>query len=63
MSGTQIGEAILDPKWTFQKLPGMRRQASASPIKPENVDAWLNPDPKNLDALFALASRRTCDAS
>ncbi|MFM0137835.1 SOS response-associated peptidase family protein [Caballeronia grimmiae] len=24
------------------------------PIKPENVDAWLNPDPKNLDAMYAI---------
>jgi putative SOS response-associated peptidase YedK len=23
-------------------------------IKPEHVDAWLNPDPSNLDALFAI---------
>ena len=23
-------------------------------IKPEYVDAWLNPDPNNLDALFAI---------
>lgn len=23
-------------------------------IKPEHVDAWLNPDPNNLDALFAI---------
>jgi hypothetical protein len=24
------------------------------PIKPENVDAWLNPDPENLAALYAI---------
>lgn len=23
-------------------------------IKPEHIDAWLNPDPKNLEALFAI---------
>lgn len=23
-------------------------------LKPENVDAWLNPDPKNLDAQYAI---------
>ena len=23
-------------------------------IRPEHVDAWLNPDPNNLDALFAI---------
>ena len=23
-------------------------------IKPEHVDAWLNPDPKNLAALYAI---------
>lgn len=23
-------------------------------IKPEHADAWLNPDPENLDALFAI---------
>lgn len=25
-----------------------------SNIKPEHVDAWLNPDPSNLDASFAI---------
>jgi len=24
------------------------------PIKPENVDAWLNPDPKNLATQYAI---------
>ncbi len=24
------------------------------PIKPENVDAWLNPDPSNLEAMYAI---------
>jgi putative SOS response-associated peptidase YedK len=28
------------------------------PIKPENVDVWLNPDPKNLDALHAILEDR-----
>lgn len=28
------------------------------PIKPENVDAWLNPNPKNLDALHAILEDR-----
>ncbi|REG60802.1 putative SOS response-associated peptidase YedK [Paraburkholderia sp. BL6669N2] len=28
------------------------------PIKPENVDAWLNPDPKNLDAVYAILDDR-----
>lgn len=28
------------------------------PIKPENVDAWLNPDPNNLDALYAILDDR-----
>jgi putative SOS response-associated peptidase YedK len=28
------------------------------PIRPENVDAWLNPDPKNLDALYAILDDR-----
>lgn len=28
------------------------------PIKPENIDAWLNPDPKNLDALYAVLDDR-----
>ena len=23
-------------------------------IKPEHVDAWLNPDPSNLEALYAI---------
>lgn len=27
-------------------------------IKPEHVDAWLNPDPSNLDALFAIFDDR-----
>lgn len=27
-------------------------------IKPEHVDAWLNPDPHNLDALFAMFDDR-----
>jgi putative SOS response-associated peptidase YedK len=29
------------------------------PIKPENVEAWLNPDPKNLDALYAILDDRS----
>ena len=29
------------------------------PIKPENVDAWLNPDSKNLDALQAILEDRS----
>jgi len=28
------------------------------PIKSENVDAWLNPDPKNLGALYAILDDR-----
>ena len=28
------------------------------PIKPENVDAWLNPDPKNLAAQYAVLTDR-----
>lgn len=28
------------------------------PIKPENIDAWLNPDPKNLSAMQAILDDR-----
>ena len=28
------------------------------PIRPENVDAWLNPDPKNLAAMYAILDDR-----
>lgn len=28
------------------------------PIKPENIDAWLNPDPQNLAALYAILDDR-----
>lgn len=28
------------------------------PIKPEHIDAWLNPDPSNLDALYAILDDR-----
>jgi putative SOS response-associated peptidase YedK len=28
------------------------------PIKPENIDAWLNPDPANLAALYAILDDR-----
>lgn len=28
------------------------------PIKPENIDAWLNPDPSNLSALYAILDDR-----
>lgn len=28
------------------------------PIRPENVDAWLNPDPKNLKELYAILDDR-----
>ncbi|MFM0390981.1 SOS response-associated peptidase family protein [Paraburkholderia phytofirmans] len=28
------------------------------PIKPENVDAWLNPDPEKLDAMYAILDDR-----
>jgi putative SOS response-associated peptidase YedK len=28
------------------------------PIKPEHVDAWLNPDPKNLQALYTILDDR-----
>jgi hypothetical protein len=28
------------------------------PIKPENIDAWLNPDPKNLAAQQAILEDR-----
>ena len=28
------------------------------PIRPENVDAWLNPDPKNRAALYAILDDR-----
>jgi putative SOS response-associated peptidase YedK len=28
------------------------------PIKPENIDTWLNPDPKNLKALYAILDDR-----
>ena len=28
------------------------------PIKPENIDAWLNPDPKNLAAQYAILADR-----
>lgn len=29
------------------------------PIKPENIDAWLNPDPKNLEAMYAILDDRS----
>jgi putative SOS response-associated peptidase YedK len=29
------------------------------PIKPENVEAWLNPDPKNFAALYAILDDRS----
>jgi putative SOS response-associated peptidase YedK len=29
------------------------------PIKEENIEAWLNPDPKNLDSLQAILDDRT----
>ena len=28
------------------------------PIQPHNMDAWLNPDPKNLDAMYAILNDR-----
>ncbi|TCK96984.1 SOS response-associated peptidase family protein [Paraburkholderia sp. BL9I2N2] len=28
------------------------------PIKPENVDAWLNPDPRDLESLYAILDDR-----
>ncbi|MDR6475089.1 putative SOS response-associated peptidase YedK [Paraburkholderia graminis] len=28
------------------------------PIKPENVDAWLNPDPSDLEAMYAILDDR-----
>jgi putative SOS response-associated peptidase YedK len=28
------------------------------PIKPENIDAWLNPDPKKLQSLYAVLDER-----
>ena len=28
------------------------------PIKPENIDSWLTPDPKNLKALYAILDDR-----
>ncbi|MEO7067591.1 MAG: SOS response-associated peptidase family protein [Rhodanobacter sp.] len=28
------------------------------PLKPEHIDAWLNPDPKNLQALYAVLDDR-----
>jgi hypothetical protein len=28
------------------------------PIKPENVEAWLNPDPSDLDALYGILDDR-----
>ena len=28
------------------------------PIKPENMDAWLNPDPKNLATQYAILDNR-----
>ena len=28
------------------------------PIKPENIDAWLNPDPTNLAASYAILDDR-----
>jgi putative SOS response-associated peptidase YedK len=28
------------------------------PIRPEHVDAWLNPDPKNLQALYDILDDR-----
>jgi putative SOS response-associated peptidase YedK len=28
------------------------------PIKPENIDAWLNPDPTNLAAAYAILDDR-----
>jgi len=34
------------------------RQCCIIPIKEENIDAWLNPDPKNLDAMQAILEDR-----
>ncbi|CAB3794589.1 hypothetical protein LMG27177_03669 [Paraburkholderia fynbosensis] len=28
------------------------------PIKPKNLDAWLNSDPKSLDAMYAILDDR-----
>jgi len=34
------------------------RPPAIIPVKPENVDAWLNPDPKSLAALYAMLDDR-----
>jgi putative SOS response-associated peptidase YedK len=28
------------------------------PIKPENIDAWLKPNPKNLESMYAILDDR-----
>jgi putative SOS response-associated peptidase YedK len=28
------------------------------PIKPENIDAWLNPNPKDREVLYAILDHR-----
>lgn len=37
--------------------PGLFRR-SVDSIRPENIDAWLNPDPKNLAAQYAILDDR-----
>ncbi|OWJ59979.1 hypothetical protein BWU74_12080 [Paraburkholderia caledonica] len=34
------------------------RTTVPGPIKPENIDAWLNPDPKDLEAMYAILDDR-----
>jgi putative SOS response-associated peptidase YedK len=44
-----------DPPWEVAEAGHDR---CIIPIKPENVDAWLKPDPMNLPALYAILDDR-----
>jgi putative SOS response-associated peptidase YedK len=40
------------------EVAAARHDRCIIPIKPENIDAWLNPDPKNLSAQQAILEDR-----
>lgn len=44
--------------WSQWEVGQARRDRCIIPIKEENIGAWLNPDPNNLDAMQAIFEDR-----
>jgi len=58
LSSSMISVELRGPDDPPPEVAAAGHDRCVIPIKPEYVDAWLNPDPANLKALYAILDDR-----